>query len=305
MRCLAPHLRLYSEMLVDQSIIHGPLDHLLAHHRDEFPLALQLASANPETLATAINAVHVHTDSTAIAEINLNVGCPSSRVQAGGFGACLMKDPVLLAELVDAMHQSAKVPISVKMRLGVDERTGYPLLRALLDMLAQHQCHHVILHARSAWLKGLNPKKNRTIPPLDYEMVHRLKAEMPDMRVILNGGLASAEICEQQLQHVDGVMIGRAAFADPWLMARLEKRLFGTPIPTLAKVVQTMMPYWQTQLNAGARPFELFRGTMHLIHGMPGAKRWRSILTEACHANALDIKGLTTMAHDLMLRAAL
>lgn len=296
MRQLAPNLRLYSEMLVDQSIIHGNCNRLLAHHLDEYPLAFQLASANPKTLAQSIAALHNHTNSAAIAEINLNVGCPSSRVQAGGFGACLMKDPVLLGELISAMHEKARVPISVKMRLGVDEHTGYERLVRLVETLRQNHCNHLILHARTAWLKGLDPKKNRTIPKLDYTMVHRLKADMPEMRIIINGGLDDVTTCVEQLQHVDGVMIGRAAFANPWLMAELNAVLFGTETPSLLVILHKIIPFWQESLAQGARPQEILRSAMNLISGISGAKLWRTTLTEMAREKKPNFENLLRIA---------
>ncbi len=296
MRQIAPNLRLYSEMLVDQSIIHGNRHRLLAHHANEFPLAFQLASANPTTLAQAIRALHDHTESTAIAEINLNVGCPSPRVQAGGFGACLMKDPVLLGELVAAMHETSRVPISVKMRLGVDDHTGYERLIHLTEILQRNHCTHLILHARTAWLKGLDPKKNRTIPQLDYNTVHRLKADKPDMRIIINGGLAEKETCLEQLRHVDGVMIGRAAFANPWLMAELNAALFATEIPTFEAILQKMLPFWQESLAQGARPQEMLRSAMNLISGVSGAKLWRTTLTDLTREKNPHLESLLKIA---------
>ena len=296
MRQIAPNLRLYSEMLVDQSIIHGKRNRLLAHHIHEFPLAFQVASANPTTLAQAITAVHDHTDSTAITEINLNVGCPSSRVQAGGFGACLMKDPILLGELIDAMHQSSRVPISVKMRLGVDDHTGYARLHHLANIIAKNHCNHLILHARTALLKGLDPKKNRTIPQLDYAMVHRLKADMPDMRIVINGGLADTATCLEQLKQIDGVMIGRAAFANPWFMAELNAALFATPIPTFEAILHKMIPFWQESLLQGARPQEMLRGAMSLISGVSGAKRWRTTLCNMARESQPNFKSLLDFA---------
>lgn len=296
MRQMAPNLRLYSEMLVDQSIIHGNRHRLLGHHTHEFPLAFQLASANPNTLAQAIHALHDHTESHAITEINLNVGCPSNRVQAGGFGVCLMKDPILLGELVSAMSESSRVPISVKMRLGVDDHTGYERLLHLAEILKNNQCHHLVLHARTAWLKGLDPKKNRTIPKLDYAMVHRLKADMPEMRIIINGGLDNTETCLEQLQHLDGVMIGRAAFANPWLVAELDAALFGTSIPSLEAILRRMVPFWQDSLDRGARPQEMLRSAMNLISGVPGAKHWRTTLTDMARESRPNFANLLQMA---------
>lgn len=305
MRVLAPHVRLYSEMLVDQSIIHGALDRLLMHQACEFPLAFQLASADPEKLARALRRLHAYTDDPAIAEINLNVGCPSPRVQAGGFGACLMKDPPRLFALVDAMRENARVPMSVKLRLGVDHHTGYDRFRRLIDGLAAHGCSHVIVHARHAWLKGVDPKKNRTLPKLDYASVHQLQAEKPEMRIILNGGLTSSTQCLEQLAHVSGVMIGRAAFQQPWLISELEHHLFGTPIPSLHMVLEKMLPYWDKQLmHQNARTHTLFRGAIHLVHGVSGAKRWRQALTEASHQKIPDLQALQRLAYTLMPQAA-
>ena len=292
MRLLAPHVRLYSEMIVAQALVHGHPERLLAHRAIEAPLSIQLAAAEPEILVKAITVLRNHTNTGAIAEINLNLGCPSSRVQSGGFGVCQIKNPHLCRELVAAMKETSPVPISVKTRLGVDNIGGEDYINDFCQGLVQAGCDHFILHARHAWLDGLDPKQNRHIPPLDHAMVIRLKQRNPSWRVIINGGFTSHAACMDILHHIDGVMIGRAAFANPWLITKLEKSLFGTPAITPSQLMQKLCDYWQQEFARGASPVTLLRAAMHLFQGKKGAKQWRQAIARNQHCKAPDFAAL-------------
>ena len=233
LRLLAPRARLYTEMITARALLHGAADRLLRFDPAEHPVALQLGGSDPGELAAAARLGAA----AGYDEINLNVGCPSDRVQAGCFGAALMLEPARVAECVGAMRAAVAVPVTVKTRLGVDDHDSYEFARDFIAEVAAAGCTTFIVHARKAWLKGLSPKQNREIPPLDYGRVHRLKREFPALRIVINGGLVTLEDSVAQLAHVDGVMIGRAAYQDSWLVARLDARLFGGTPATEAEVL--------------------------------------------------------------------
>jgi tRNA-dihydrouridine synthase A len=271
-RLLAPHARLYTEMVVADAAIHGPRERLLGFSPAEHPVALQLGGSDPAKLAQAAGiGVDFGYD-----EINLNVGCPSDRVQAGRFGACLMKEPTLVAECIAAMQARVSVPVTVKCRLGVDELDAYDDFRAFIDTVATTGCRVFIVHARKAWLKGLDPKQNREIPPLWYDRVYRLKAERPELSVVLNGGLTAIESCDAALRDgLDGVMLGRAAYHTPRLLQALEAHWWGTVTIDDRELLDTLDAYLeQLQLS----PRHLGRHLHGYVVGARGAKTWRRAL---------------------------
>ncbi len=277
-RGLSAHARLYTEMLTAAAVLHGDRARLLAFDPLEHPVALQLGGAEPEALAKA---AAIGAD-LGYDEINLNVGCPSDRVQSGRFGACLMREPALVAECVAAMIAAvpARVPVTVKCRLGVDEQAPEESLFALVDACAAAGVRVFIVHARKAWLQGLSPKENREVPPLDYALVRRLKRERPGLTFVLNGGLASLDEAEAELQQVDGVMLGRAAYQQPDLLAEVDRRLFGAPAPAdPAAAVRAYLRHVERERAAGTPLGVLVHPLIGLFAGRPGARAWRRRLT--------------------------
>jgi tRNA-dihydrouridine synthase A len=275
-RLLTRRARLYTEMLTSAAVIHGDRARLLGFSPEERPLALQLGGADPRELAEAARiAADFGYD-----EINLNVGCPSDRVQNGRFGACLMREPDLVGDCVAALKAAVAVPVTVKCRLGVDEQDD-TALDALADAALAAGADALIVHARKAWLQGLSPKENRDVPPLDYGRVHRLKARLPEVPVVVNGGLASLDAAEAQLAHVDGVMLGRAAYQNPALLLDVDRRFFGetAAAPTPHEVIARMIPYIEARLAEGVRLHAVTRHMLGLFQGVPGARAWRRILT--------------------------
>jgi tRNA-dihydrouridine synthase A len=272
-RLLAPHARLYTEMVVTQAVIFGDRHRLLGFDPSEQPVALQLGGSDPPLLAQAAK---IGAD-LGYAEINLNCGCPSDRVQAGRFGACLMLEPELVAECVSAMRAAVSVPVTVKCRLGVDQFDSYEGFLHFIDAVAAAGCTVFTVHARKAWLKGLSPKENREKPPLWYDRVHRLKAERPHLSVVLNGGLDQVQPCMDALIDLDGVMLGRAAYHDPYLLAVLDQQLFGTPLPDRMQVLAHMQDYIE-RMQLPAR--HVNRHLLGLFQGVPGVRQWRQALTQ-------------------------
>lgn len=276
-RQLSQSALLYTEMVTTGAILFGKQD-FLAYNQAEHPVALQLGGSDPKALAEcAAMAAERGYD-----EVNLNVGCPSDRVQNGSFGACLMAEPELVTACVVAMQEAAPtIPITVKTRLGIDEQDSYEFLQALLNPLRDAGCPRIILHARKAWLKGLSPKENREIPPLDYARVYRVAQEYPQFSVHLNGGVQSLVEAQQHLAHVDGVMIGRAAYANPWLLAEVDQ-LFdaAATVPTKEAVIAVMAEYIAQHIAEGGRFWHVARHMIGLYHNCPGARQWRRILSE-------------------------
>src|SRR6202046_4789326 len=278
-RLYAPHALLYTEMIVAQAIVRGDVRQLLDHDAGEHPVALQLGGCNPAELAKA---ARIGT-STGYAEINLNVGCPSDRVQNGSFGACLMLKPELVADCVRSMRDATHLPVTVKYRIGIDERDDYEFFRSFVDTVRAAGIDALIVHARVAILGGMSPKQNREIPPLKYEMVHRLKRERPDLQVILNGGLTDcATVSAQMSEGIDGVMIGRAAYHRPALLAELEQRLIdpGCAIPEPWQIVERMVPYAKACAQRGMRLHSITRHMHGVMAGREGARAWRRFLSE-------------------------
>jgi tRNA-dihydrouridine synthase A len=276
-RTLTSHARLYTEMLTTGAVLHGDRDRLLGFDPAEHPVALQLGGSDPADLAAAARIG----EGFGYDEINLNVGCPSDRVQSGRFGACLMREPALVAECVVAMGAAVRVPVTVKCRLGVDEQTPEESLFALVDACAAAGVSTFIVHARKAWLEGLSPKDNRDIPPLDYGLVARLKRERPDLTIVINGGIASLATAQALLKGVDGVMLGRAAYHEPAILGGVDRAIFGAPggetDPFTA--VEVYRPYMARALAGGVRLAAMTRHMLGLFHARPGARAWRRILT--------------------------
>jgi tRNA-dihydrouridine synthase A len=280
-RLLSREVRLYTEMIVTGALLHGAAARFLAHSPEEAPLALQLGGSDPRALAAASR---LGADA-GYAEINLNVGCPSDRVQSGRIGACLMAEPALVADCVAAMRAAVDVPVTVKTRLGIDDLDSYEHLVKFIDTVAAAGCETFIVHARKAWLHGLSPHENRTIPPLDYPRVYRLKREFPRLRMVLNGGLMDHAAALAALEHVDGVMVGRAAYDTPWLLADVDAAVFGAPVRPLARagILEAYLDYCEARLAAGARLRALLAPLVGLQQGQAGARRWRRTLGElAC-----------------------
>jgi tRNA-dihydrouridine synthase A len=278
-RQLTGRALLYTEMVVADAVIHGDRERLLGFDAAEHPVALQLGGSDPEKLsrATALAA------SFGYDEINLNVGCPSDRVQSGAFGACLMREPALVGECLQAMREASAVPVTVKCRLGVDDQDPEPALDALADAAVAAGVSGIWVHARKAWLQGLSPKENRDIPPLDYGRVHRLKARLPDLFVGLNGGLRTVEEAADQLAFVDGVMMGRGAYQTPGQLAAVDRLFYGAAAsePDYRRLVETMADYAARHIAAGGRLVHVTRHMTGLFTGLPGARRWRQTLSDA------------------------
>jgi tRNA-dihydrouridine synthase A len=275
-RTLSSRALLYTEMLTTGAILHGDRERLLAYDPAEHPVALQLGGSDPADLVAAA----VIGEAEGYDEINLNVGCPSDRVQSGRFGACLMREPELVAECMSAMAAAVKVPVTVKCRIGVDDQDPDESLFRLVDLCAQAGVGSFVVHARKAWLKGLSPKENRDVPPLDYPLVHRLKRERPDLTIVINGGVASLDEALTHLQHVDGVMLGRAAYHEPAILGQVDRRVFGEGDDVDAfQAVELYRPYVLGQLARGVHLAAMTRHMLGLFHGLPGARSWRRILT--------------------------
>jgi len=275
-RTLTRRARLYTEMLTADAVIHGDRARLLSFDPAEHPVALQLGGSEPAKLAEAARIG----EALGYDEVNLNVGCPSDRVQSGRFGACLMAEPGLVADCVAAIGAAVAIPATVKCRLGVDEQDPEQALFALVDACAAAGVTHFVVHARKAWLKGLSPKENREVPPLDYPLVWRLKRARPQLTVVINGGIASLEEAEAHLAHVDGVMLGRAAYHEPWRLGEADRRLFGDGADvTPEAAIERYLPYVHAELARGTHLAAMTRHMLGLFHARPGARAWRRILT--------------------------
>ena len=279
-RLLSRRARLYTEMVTTGAIIHGPRERLLRFDAFEQPVAVQLGGSEPDALAQCARIAADY----GYAEINLNCGCPSDRVQNGAFGACLMREPQLVGESVAAMKAAVTIPVTVKCRIGVDDQEPREALWAMASSVIEAGADALIVHARKAWLQGLSPKENRDVPPLDYALVHALKRDFPATPIVINGGIHTLEECRAQLAHVDGVMLGRAAYQNPEILLRVDSELFGEPAPVgdAFEALQAYEPYIAAQLAEGIRLHDITRHLLGLFAGMPGARLWRRHLaTEA------------------------
>jgi tRNA-dihydrouridine synthase A len=277
-RLMSRRARLYTEMLTTGAVIHGDRARLLGFDASEHPVALQLGGSDPRDLATAARVG----EDFGYDEINLNVGCPSDRVKSGRFGACLMAEPALVAEGVAAMKRAVKIPVTVKCRIGIDDQDPEVALDVLARGVIAAGADALVVHAGKAWLIGLSPKENRDIPPLDYDRVYRLKAALPDVPIIINGGITSLDEAKRHLAHVDGVMLGRAAYQEPWRLLAVDPELFGDAAPhaTMKDVLVAMLPYIERQLAQGTRLHAITRHFVGAFHGVPGARAFRRHLAE-------------------------
>jgi tRNA-dihydrouridine synthase A len=277
-RILSRKARLYTEMVTTGALIHGPRERLLAFAPGEHPVALQLGGSEPGDLARCARMA----EDVGYDEVNLNIGCPSERVQKGAFGACLMREPELVRDCVAAMRASVRIPVTVKCRIGVDDQEPREALFGFVDAVASAGCDTFVVHARKAWLKGLSPKDNRDIPPLDYRLVHELKQRRPDLTIVINGGITTLEETKDHLTKVDGVMMGRAAYQSPWLLADVDRALFGeeNEVRTRQDAVNAFMPYMAQELERGTPLNAMTKHLLGLFNGVPGARAFRRHLSE-------------------------
>jgi tRNA-dihydrouridine synthase A len=284
-RVLAPHARLYTEMVHANAVIHGDRARLLAMDPSEHPVALQLGGSDPALLAQAARIGAER----GFDEINLHCGCPSDRVQAGRFGACLMREPALVADCVAAMIEAVpSTPVTVKCRLGVDDDHEWERFLGFIDTIATGGCGMFVIHARNAWLQGLSPKENREVPPLRYDWAYRLKRERPQLQVIVNGGIADADEAGAHLQHTDGAMLGRAAYHDPYLLHRLDTAWWGDAVRDRAELLRAWRPYVEAQLARGTQLKHMTRHILGLFQGQRGGRAFRQILSEGAHRAGAD-----------------
>ena len=290
LRQLSPSALLYTEMVTAAAIHHGDYETLLAYDESEHPLALQVGGSDPALMAEAAR----RGAEFGYDEININVGCPSDRVQSGQFGACLMAIPDLVATCIKAMRSEVDVPVTVKTRIGIDDLDSYEFLKKFVDAVIDAGCPKLIVHARIAVLEGLSPKDNRTIPPLKYERVYRLKRDLPNIEIVLNGGVTDVGQVEGTLEHVDGVMIGREAYHNPYFLARLHQHFNPEwPLPERHDVVEAMLPYVEKQLSLGERLGRITRHMLGLYSGCPGARAWRRYISENSFRDGAGIEVLT------------
>jgi tRNA-dihydrouridine synthase A len=294
-RLITRRVHLYTEMVPARVLVHGDRDRRLRFHPDEHPVALQLGGDDPALLRRCARWAR----DRGYDEVNLNVGCPSERVQAGRFGACLMLEPARVAECVAAMTRAVAVPITVKTRLGVDDHDSYGVLREFVARVADAGCRTFIVHARKAWLKGLSPRENREVPPLHHDRVARLKEDFPALEIILNGGIATLRQGADVMHSVDGVMIGRAVYDDPYMLAGADRLFYGETHPVRSRdgVLSAMLPYIETELAGGARLNSITRHLLNLYHAMPGARTWRRFLSENAHRPGAGIEVLQRAQH--------
>jgi tRNA-dihydrouridine synthase A len=279
LRLVSPRARLYTEMITTGALMFGNVPRHLDFDPAEHPVALQLGGSDPHALAHCARLG----EAWGYDEINLNVGCPSERVQTGSFGACLMAEPALVADCVAAMRDAVALPVTIKHRIGIDAREDYAFVRDFVGTVAGAGAGTFLVHARNAVLKGLSPKENREIPPLKYDYVHRLKRDFPQLTIVINGGIATHEAIARELEHVDGVMLGRVAYHNPYLLAEAEEYCFGAAAParTRAEIAEALVPYAQGQLASGVRLRAIAQHVLGLYHGRSGVRAWRRMLSDA------------------------
>ena len=302
LRLLAPRARLYTEMVTAEAALHGDTERLLGFDPAEHPVALQLGGSEPAAMAAAARKGAAF----GYDEININVGCPSDRVQSGAFGACLMDDPGRVADCVRAMRAATDVPVTVKIRIGIDDRDSYAFLCEFVEPVADAGCDTFLVHARKAILAGLSPKENRSVPPLDYGRVYRLKRDYPRLTILLNGGISNTDDALHHVEHVDGIMVGREAYQNPWFLVELERALCGASAAQprdRREVVQKMLPYIEAQLAAGTQLKHITRHMLGLFTGIPGARRWRRYLSEQAHRPGAGIEVVEQALAELPIAA--
>jgi len=278
LRLISKHALLYTEMITTGALIHGDRQKYLQFNTEEHPVAIQLGGSEPSDLAECA----VIAEAEGYDEVNINVGCPSERVQKGSFGACLMAEPNLIAECVDAMQQRVNIPVTVKHRIGIDDKDSYAELSNFINTVSQAACNTFIIHARKAWLQGLSPKENREVPPLKYDVVYQIKQDFPDLEIIINGGITDLQQCKEHLQQVDGVMLGREVYHNPYILAEIDQQIYGdnTKIPTAEEIFLSFLDYVEDQIAQGVYLKHMSRHILGLFHGMSGAKAWRRYISE-------------------------
>jgi len=294
-RTLTRHARVYTEMVTTGALLHGDVERHLQFNDEEHPVALQLGGASPADLA----ACAALGEEWGYDEINLNCGCPSDRVQNGRFGACLMAEPALVRDCIAAMREACEVPVTVKHRIGIDHQECYSELVDFVGTVASSGAEAFIVHARKAWLQGLSPKENREMPPLNYEWVYHLKRDFPELTIVINGGIETLEACEQHLEHVDGVMLGRTPYQNPWLLSEIDERLFGDAAPvssTREDAIAAMLPYIAQQLGNGARVHHVTRHMLGLYQGRYGGRQYRRHLSEHAYKTEAGVATLLEAA---------
>tara|TARA_B100001123_G_scaffold370730_1_gene433359 strand:- start:2051 stop:3019 length:969 start_codon:yes stop_codon:yes gene_type:complete len=278
LRLFSGHILLYTEMITTGAIIHGDREYLLGYHPLEHPVALQIGGSDPEDLAECARVGEAY----GYDEINLNLGCPSDRVKSGNFGACLMAEPALVSRCVEAMQKAVQIPVTVKTRTGIDDQDSYGELHQFVENIAGAGCEVFIIHARKVFLEGLSPKENREIPPLRYDMVHDIKRDFPKLTLVINGGIRSIDQIREQLELVDGTMIGREAYENPYFLASVDQEIFGDdrPVRSRHEIVEEFEDYMAAELEKGVRFMSIARHLMGLFKGVPGARSWRRHLGE-------------------------
>ena len=289
LRLFSDHVLLYTEMITAAAVLHGDRDHLLGFNKEEHPLAVQLGGSDPEQLFRAAQICAEY----GYDEVNLNCGCPSDRVQSGSFGACLMKDPALVADCVGALRSATSLPVTVKLRTGIDQQDDYEIFAGFAGAQIDAGAQALIVHARNAWLQGLSPKQNREIPPLKYDWVYQLKRDFPDHEIIINGGIKTLEACREHLLHVDGVMLGREPYQNPYLLHNVDQVIFNQPkveVPSRIAMLHRIYPYIEQQLGQGMPLTHMVRHIIGLFHGEPNARRWRRYLSENAYRQKADIE---------------
>ena len=303
LRLLSKHTLLYTEMVNSGTIKYGDKDYHLGFDQSEHPIALQLGGSDPLELAEACKVAN----DFGYDEINLNCGCPSDRVQRGRFGACLMAEPQVVADCVTAMRQACDLPVTVKSRIGIDDLDNYQHLLDFVAPVHEAGCQTFIVHARKAWLQGLSPKQNREIPPLDYQRVYQLKKDLPQLEIIINGGITSLDQAEEHLHHVDGVMVGREAYHNPYILAEVDRRFFDsdTPTPSRLEVYQQFLHYVEQQRSNGIKLSYMSRHILGLFQGMPGARKFRRYISEHAHLPNAGVDTLYAALEQLNTQPAL
>lgn len=296
-RLLTKQALLYTEMVTTGALIHGDRKRFLHFNREEHPVALQLGGSDPKDLARCAR----WAQEWGYDEVNINCGCPSDRVQSGMFGACLMGKPNLVADCVKAMMDSCDIPVTVKHRIGIDHMESYEQLLAFIEPVAAAGCSVFIVHARKAWLQGLSPKENREIPPLNYPWVYQLKKDFPHLTIVVNGGIQTIEECQTHLDHVDGVMLGREAYQNPWMLAQVDEALFGmdSPLKSRDDVIAELLPFAEQHLAQGGQLNHITRHILGLYQGIPGARKFRRHLSENAYKKEAGISILAE-AHALV-----
>lgn len=297
-RLFNPNIVLYTEMVTTGAIIHGDAKRHLDFNSQEHPLVLQLGGSNPQDLATCTKMA----EDWGYNEVNLNVGCPSDRVQNNKIGACLMAEPNLVAECIDQMQKTVSIPVTVKHRIGIDDMQSYDEMLHFVDTVAATGCTHFVVHARIAILQGLSPKENREVPPLRYEDVYRLKRERPNLTIEINGGIKTFEETQQHLQHVDGVMIGREAYHNPYLLAEFGQ-FWNLDMPDRFNIMQQMMPYIEKRLAEGAPLSIITRHILGLFQNLPGARKWRQALSGGNAKSLTDIENALLNIREIIQRS--